>query len=49
VALEGPAICGFATIGAANDQGDGSLGELLARYVDPDRWGQGIGRLLSAG
>jgi len=46
VALEGPAICGFATIGAANDQRDGSLGELLALYVDPDHWGQGIGRRL---
>ncbi len=37
---------GFATIGAANDQGDGSLGELLALYVDPDHWGLGIGRRL---
>ncbi|HLW94807.1 MAG TPA: GNAT family N-acetyltransferase [Solirubrobacteraceae bacterium] len=46
VAVEGDTICGFATTGPAGN-GDGT-GELLALYVDPDRWGLGIGRSLLA-
>jgi ribosomal protein S18 acetylase RimI-like enzyme len=44
VALEAGVICGFAITGPCGDDGD--TGELLALYVDPDRWGRGIGRAL---
>jgi len=44
VAVEGDTICGFATTGPSRQDGD--IGELLALYVDPDRWGLGIGRSL---
>ena len=46
VAIEAEAICGFATIGASRDRDREGSGELLALYVDPDRWGLGIGRTL---
>jgi GNAT superfamily N-acetyltransferase len=46
VALEGGAICGFATTGPSRVDDRGETGELLALYVDPDRWGLGIGRAL---
>jgi GNAT superfamily N-acetyltransferase len=39
VAVDGKAICGFATV--APDSG-----ELAALYVSPDRWRQGIGAAL---
>jgi ribosomal protein S18 acetylase RimI-like enzyme len=39
-------VCGFATTGPARDGDAAGLGELLALYVDPGRWGQGAGRLL---
>jgi GNAT superfamily N-acetyltransferase len=42
-------IRGFATTAPARDADVTGFGELCALYVDPDRWGQGIGRaLLSA-
>lgn len=43
VAVDGEALCGFATIGPARS---GTPGELWALYVDPDRWRLGVGRLL---
>ena len=46
VALEADVICGFATTGQSRDGGDDTTGELMALYVDPDRWGLGIGRTL---
>jgi GNAT superfamily N-acetyltransferase len=46
VAVEGRAICGFATTGPSRDEDRLGTGELLALYVDPDRWGVGIGRAL---
>jgi GNAT superfamily N-acetyltransferase len=46
VATEAGTICGFATTGPSRDgDGEGS-GEVLALYVEPDRWGLGIGRAL---
>jgi GNAT superfamily N-acetyltransferase len=41
-------VAGFASVGAARE-GDDSTGELYAIYVDPDRWGTGVGRALIAG
>ena len=46
VAIEAEAICGFATVGPSRDRDDEGTGELLALYVDPHRWGLGIGRAL---
>jgi GNAT superfamily N-acetyltransferase len=40
-------VAGFASVGAARE-GDVGTGELYAIYVDPDRWGTGIGRALIA-
>ena len=40
-------VCGFASVGAAREDDD-ALGELYAIYVDPDRWGSGLGRALIA-
>lgn len=41
-------ILGFATTAPARDPDCPGMGELLALYVAPDRWGQGIGRQLAA-
>jgi GNAT superfamily N-acetyltransferase len=47
VAVEGDAICGFATTGPA--RGDAPrAGEVCALYVDPTAWGRGVGRVLMA-
>lgn len=40
------AIRGFATTGRAADVDGREVGELLALYVDPDCWRQGVGRRL---
>lgn len=48
LALEEAVIWGFATIGPARGGSAQRVGELLALYVDPGRWGRGIGRLLIA-
>jgi GNAT superfamily N-acetyltransferase len=36
----------FAAIGPAREADPNVTGELYAIYVDPDRWGQGLGRAL---
>ena len=46
VAIEAGAICGFATFGPSRDHDDEANAELLALYVEPERWGHGIGRSL---
>jgi GNAT superfamily N-acetyltransferase len=47
VATEGGgAIRGFAAVGASRDDETRGAGELMALYVDPDRWGRGVGRAL---
>jgi ribosomal protein S18 acetylase RimI-like enzyme len=46
VAIENGAICGFATTAPARDVDMQGNGELCALYVDPPRWGLGIGQAL---
>jgi len=48
VATEGDVIFGFVTTGIARDPDVQGSGEVLALYVDPDRWGQGVGSALLA-
>jgi GNAT superfamily N-acetyltransferase len=46
VAVEGGVIVGFATVAPARDHDARSSGELCALHVDPEQWGQNIGRAL---
>ena len=46
VAVEAGLICGFVTIAAARAASAPDVGELCALYVDPERWGRGIGAAL---
>jgi len=46
VAIEAGALCGFAITGPSRDAGHEGAGEVSALYVDPARWGLGIGRTL---
>ena len=46
VAGEKGSIYGFATTGPARDRDLTECGELMALYVDPERWGRGIGNAL---
>jgi len=46
VAEEAGAILGFATTSPTHDVDLPGYGELCGFYVDPDRWGIGIGRAL---
>jgi GNAT superfamily N-acetyltransferase len=48
VAAEAGLILGFATTMPSRDADLPEHGELCAIYVDPDRWGQGIGMALIA-
>lgn len=48
VAIEEGVILGFATTMPSRDADLPEHGELCAIYVDPDRWGQGIGVALIA-
>ena len=41
-------IAGFSTIGPSRDADGPDAGEIYALYVDPTRWGLGVGRLLLA-
>lgn len=46
VALESGTIVGFATTSPSRDEDLSESGELGALYVDPERWGCGVGRRL---
>lgn len=46
VAVDGDAICGHVTTGLSRDVDRQGGGEIWAIYVDPARWGTGVGRLL---
>jgi GNAT superfamily N-acetyltransferase len=46
VAVEDDRIVGFVTFGPARNRSMWSGGELYALYVDPARWGHGVGRAL---
>lgn len=48
VAVEADSICGFAAVSPARDEDAAGHGELCALYVEPDRWGRGIGRALAS-
>lgn len=48
VAAKGRAILGFATTAPAPDLDGLRCGELCALYVDPECWGEGVGRALIA-
>jgi len=49
IAVEQEEIWGFATTGPSQDTDLPNLRELWAIYVDPQHWGQGVGRLLMTG
>jgi ribosomal protein S18 acetylase RimI-like enzyme len=50
VAVDGDRICGHVTTGRSREVDLPDAGEIWALYVDPHRWGDGIGRqLLGAG
>jgi ribosomal protein S18 acetylase RimI-like enzyme len=50
VAIDGDTICGHVTTGRCRDDDLQGGGEIWALYVDPSRWGGGIGhRLITAG
>lgn len=46
VAVDGDQVCGHVTTGRCRDGDFHGNGEIWAIYVDPARWGTGIGRLL---
>ncbi len=50
VAVDGNSICGHVTAGRSRDDDMRGCGEIWAIYVDPARWGTGVGRnLIAAG
>jgi GNAT superfamily N-acetyltransferase len=46
VATEDGVIRGFASAGRSRDRDTSHIGELYALYIDPPRWGTGVGGLL---
>ncbi|BBY66738.1 N-acetyltransferase [Mycolicibacterium helvum] len=48
VAVDGDTICGHVTTGLSRDDDRQGDGEIWAIYVDPARWGTGVGRHLMA-
>lgn len=46
LAVEGDEVLGFAVFGPSRDEDAAELGEVYGLYVDPPRWGEGVGRLL---
>ncbi len=46
VAVNEELICGFVTTAPSRDPDLANHGELCALYVDPERWGRGIGQAL---
>lgn len=50
VAIDRGTLCGHVTTGRCRDTDLQGSGEIWALYVDPERWGSGIGRrLITAG
>ena len=48
VAIAGDTVCGHITTGLSRDDEEPGHGEVWAIYVDPGRWGTGVGRRLMA-
>jgi GNAT superfamily N-acetyltransferase len=48
VAVNGNAICGFATVAPAAESDAPGCGELAALYVAPEHWRSGVGSALLA-
>jgi GNAT superfamily N-acetyltransferase len=46
LAVEGEGILGFVAFGPSRDTDTPDAGEIFALYIDPSRWGSGVGRLL---
>jgi GNAT superfamily N-acetyltransferase len=46
VAVDGGLVCGFVTVGRSRDDDLPDAGEIWALYVDPQRWGRGVGQTL---
>jgi GNAT superfamily N-acetyltransferase len=46
VALAGDQIIGFSSLGPTRDADAPGAGEIYALYVEPERWGAGVGRRL---
>lgn len=46
LAVEGDEVLGFAVLGPSRDEDAPGLGEVYGLYVDPPRWGSGVGRQL---
>ncbi|MHA3022334.1 N-acetyltransferase family protein [Mycobacterium sp. BMJ-28] len=48
VAVERSVVCGHVTIGRLREHNSGDCGEIWSLYVDPARWGSGVGSALLA-
>ncbi len=46
LAVDGEEILGFVVFGPSRDADTPDAGEIFALYIDPPRWGGGVGRLL---
>jgi ribosomal protein S18 acetylase RimI-like enzyme len=46
VAVDGDVVTGLVTVGRLRDDDVPDAGEIWAIYVDPARWGQGVGQTL---
>lgn len=46
VAVDGHVVTGLVTVGRLRDDDVPDAGEIWAIYVDPPRWGQGVGQTL---
>jgi GNAT superfamily N-acetyltransferase len=46
IALDDATVCGHVTTGVSRDDDSRGAGEIRAIYVDPPRWGSGVGRAL---
>ncbi|MGN6217031.1 MAG: GNAT family N-acetyltransferase [Solirubrobacterales bacterium] len=46
LAVEGDEVLGFVAFGRSRDADPPDAGEIFALYIDPPRWGSGVGRLL---
>jgi GNAT superfamily N-acetyltransferase len=48
VAVEQSIVCGHVMIGRLRERNSGDCGEIWSLYVDPTRWGSGVGSALLA-